>query len=93
MHKIYRSDDDNDYLLLLAEGRLVNLGNATGQFEPIMDGLCQPVLPQLHLFEQKFADMSLEQQKEYFRVEVLPAHLDEESHVIWCKALVVSSPV
>ncbi|MDC3329340.1 adenosylhomocysteinase, partial [Candidatus Thioglobus sp.] len=30
VHRVYRSDDKNDYLILLSEGRLVNLGNATG---------------------------------------------------------------
>ncbi|WP_370215959.1 adenosylhomocysteinase [Idiomarina sp.] len=79
VHKIYRSDDDNDYLLLLAEGRLVNLGNATGHPSRIMDGsFANQVLAQMHLFQQKFADMSIEQQKEYLRVEVLPKQLDEE---------------
>ena len=28
VHKIYRSDDPKDYIILLSEGRLVNLGNA-----------------------------------------------------------------
>ncbi len=79
VHKIYRSDDANDYLLLLAEGRLVNLGNATGHPSRIMDGsFANQVLAQMHLFQQKFADMTLEQQKEYLRVEVLPKQLDEE---------------
>ena len=79
VHKIYRSDDDNDYLLLLAEGRLVNLGNATGHPSRIMDGsFANQVLAQMHLFQQKFADMSIEQQKDYLRVEVLPKQLDEE---------------
>ncbi|MGM0525248.1 MAG: adenosylhomocysteinase [Pseudomonadota bacterium] len=79
VHKIYRSDDDKDYILLLAEGRLVNLGNATGHPSRIMDGsFANQVLAQLHLFGQKFADMSVEQQKEYLRVEVLPKQLDEE---------------
>jgi adenosylhomocysteinase len=31
VHQVYRSDDPQDYLILLSEGRLVNLGNATGQ--------------------------------------------------------------
>jgi len=79
VHKIYRSDDDNDYLLLLAEGRLVNLGNATGHPSRIMDGsFANQVLAQMHLFQQKFADMSIEHQKDYLRVEVLPKQLDEE---------------
>ncbi len=79
VHKIYRSDDDNDYLILLAEGRLVNLGNATGHPSRVMDGsFANQVLAQIHLFEQKFADMEIKQQEEYLRVEVLPKQLDEE---------------
>ena len=43
VHQVYRSEDSADYLLLLAEGRLVNLGNATGHPSRIMDGsFCQP---------------------------------------------------
>ncbi len=38
VHKIYRSDDTEDYIILLSEGRLVNLGNATGHPSRIMDG-------------------------------------------------------
>jgi len=38
VHRIYRSNDNNDYLILLSEGRLVNLGNATGHPSRIMDG-------------------------------------------------------
>ncbi len=30
VHQVYRSEDENNYLILLSEGRLVNLGNATG---------------------------------------------------------------
>ncbi|MCK7459077.1 adenosylhomocysteinase [Idiomarina aminovorans] len=79
VHKIYRSDDDNDYLILLAEGRLVNLGNATGHPSRIMDGsFANQVLAQIHLFKQKFADMDAKQQEEFLRVEVLPKQLDEE---------------
>ena len=79
VHKIYRSDDDSDYLILLAEGRLVNLGNATGHPSRVMDGsFANQVLAQIHLFEQKFADMDIKQQEEYLRVEVLPKQLDEE---------------
>lgn len=79
VHKIYRSDDDNDYLLLLSEGRLVNLGNATGHPSRIMDGsFANQVLAQIHLFEEKFADLPAEQKAEKLRVEVLPKQLDEE---------------
>ena len=39
VHKIYRdSKDPSNYLILLSEGRLVNLGNATGHPSRIMDG-------------------------------------------------------
>ena len=37
-HKIHRNKDNNDHLLLLSEGRLVNLGNATGHSSRVMDG-------------------------------------------------------
>ena len=59
VHKIYRNGmaDDNNYLLLLSEGRLINLGNATGHPSRIMDGsFANQVLAQIFLFEQKFAD-------------------------------------
>ncbi len=36
VHKVYRYQAENDHLLLLAEGRLVNLGNATGHPSRIM---------------------------------------------------------
>ncbi|WP_417687677.1 adenosylhomocysteinase [Pseudidiomarina sp.] len=79
VHKIYRSDDDNDYLLLLSEGRLVNLGNATGHPSRIMDGsFANQVLAQIHLFEEKFADLPAEAKADKLRVEVLPKQLDEE---------------
>ena len=38
VHMIFRSDDPSDYIILLSEGRLVNLGNATGHPSRIMDG-------------------------------------------------------
>lgn len=79
VHKIFRSDHDNDHLILLSEGRLVNLGNATGHPSRIMDGsFANQVLAQIHLFEQGFADMSDEAKKQALRVEVLPKQLDEE---------------
>ncbi|WP_417665771.1 adenosylhomocysteinase [Pseudidiomarina sp.] len=79
VHKIYRSDDDNDYLLLLSEGRLVNLGNATGHPSRIMDGsFANQVLAQMHLFEEKFADLPAAEKAAKLRVEVLPKQLDEE---------------
>ncbi len=54
VHQIFRSDDENDYLILLAEGRLVNLGNATGHPSRVMDGsFANQVLAQMYLFEEK----------------------------------------
>lgn len=79
VHKIYRSDDPQDYLLLLSEGRLVNLGNATGHPSRIMDGsFANQVLAQIHLFEEKFADLPAAEKTAKLRVEVLPKQLDEE---------------
>ncbi|MDO2366689.1 adenosylhomocysteinase, partial [Escherichia coli] len=56
VHKIHRTGKDgfdahnDDYLILLAEGRLVNLGNATGHPSRIMDGsFANQVLAQIHL--------------------------------------------
>ena len=79
--KIYRSGKSNkdDYLILLSEGRLINLGNATGHPSRIMDGsFANQVLAQMFLFDRKFADMSEESKKSRITVEVLPKHLDEE---------------
>ncbi|MBE8189749.1 MAG: adenosylhomocysteinase [Candidatus Thioglobus sp.] len=74
VHRIFRSSNKNDYLILLAEGRLVNLGNATGHPSRIMDGsFANQVLAQIHLFKAKFADIGGE-----ITVEVLPKKLDEE---------------
>ena len=74
VHRVYRSDDKSDYLILLSEGRLVNLGNATGHPSRIMDGsFANQVLAQMHLFDAKFADLGGD-----IYVEVLPKKLDEE---------------
>lgn len=79
VHLVFRSDADDDYLILLAEGRLVNLGNATGHPSRVMDGsFANQVLAQLHLFEQKYAAMSGADKQQALTVEVLPKHLDEE---------------
>ena len=79
VHKIYRDRANHDYLLLLSEGRLVNLGNATGHPSRIMDGsFANQVLAQIHLYQQAFADASAEQKAQLLRVEVLPKQLDEE---------------
>lgn len=78
VHKIYRSDDNMDYLILLSEGRLVNLGNATGHPSRIMDGsFANQVLAQMHLYERAWADHN-DSQKQPVTVEVLPKALDEE---------------
>ena len=79
VHTVFRSDDSSDYLILLSEGRLVNLGNATGHPSRIMDGsFANQVLAQIHLFEQKFAAMSAADKAKHLTVEVLPKQLDEE---------------
>lgn len=79
VHKIYRNQAENDYILLLAEGRLVNLGNATGHPSRIMDGsFANQVLAQMYLFERRFADLEPELKEAALKVEVLPKKLDEE---------------
>ena len=79
VHQVFRSDAADDYLILLSEGRLVNLGNATGHPSRIMDGsFANQVLAQMHLYAEKFADLPAEQQAAALRVEVLPKKLDEE---------------
>ncbi|WP_367106991.1 adenosylhomocysteinase [uncultured Psychrobacter sp.] len=79
VHQIFRSDDDNDYLILLAEGRLVNLGNATGHPSRVMDGsFANQVLAQMYLFEEKFADLPVDDRFDNLYVRVLPKKLDEE---------------
>lgn len=79
VHQIFRSDDENDYLILLAEGRLVNLGNATGHPSRVMDGsFANQVLAQMYLFEEKFADLPADERTDNLYVRVLPKKLDEE---------------
>jgi adenosylhomocysteinase len=79
VHKIYRNKANNDHLILLSEGRLVNLGNATGHPSRIMDGsFANQVLAQMYLYERKFADLPAERKKEEIYVRVLPKKLDEE---------------
>jgi len=78
VHQIFRSDDKRDYIVLLSEGRLVNLGNAMGHPSRIMDGsFANQVLAQMHLYEQRWADQP-ENQRAPITVEVLPKKLDEE---------------
>lgn len=79
VHQVYRSDDDNDYLILLAEGRLVNLGNATGHPSRVMDGsFANQVLAQMYLYEHKFAELPVDERFDNLYVKVLPKKLDEE---------------
>src|SRR5688572_25599075 len=76
---LFRSNDPSDYLLLLSEGRLVNLGNATGHPSRIMDGsFSNQVLAQIYLYERKFANLEANMKKHAITVEVLPKSLDEE---------------
>ncbi|MFK8042816.1 adenosylhomocysteinase [Congregibacter sp.] len=79
VHKVYRDQAANDHLILLAEGRLVNLGNATGHPSRIMDGsFANQVLAQIYLFERRFADLEANMKESAIKVEVLPKKLDEE---------------
>ena len=75
VHKVYRDKATNDHLILLSEGRLVNLGNATGHPSRIMDGsFANQVLAQIDLYERKFAD----QPNAKVTLQVLSKKLDEE---------------
>ncbi len=78
--QIYRTDAADDYLILLAEGRLVNLGNATGHPSRIMDGsFANQVLAQIHLYKEKFAEIGDKKKRtETITVTQLPQRLDEE---------------
>ena len=79
VHRVYRDKDAGDYLILLSEGRLVNLGNATGHPSRIMDGsFANQVLAQMHLFSQSYANKTELEKADLLRVEVLPKKLDEE---------------
>ena len=85
VHKIYRDRAANDHLILLSEGRLVNLGNATGHPSRIMDGsFANQVLAQIYLYERRFADLEPEMKPAALSLEVLPKKLDEEvaAHMI-----------
>jgi len=68
--KIYRSANIRDFIILLAKGRLVNLGNATGHPSRIMDGsFSNQVLTQIELFNNTPNEIT---------IRVLPKSLDEE---------------
>lgn len=75
VHKVKRFEDD--YLLLLGEGRLVNLALATGHPSRVMDGsFCNQVLAQIALFKDRYASKRSEERELY--VKALPKKLDEE---------------
>ena len=79
VHKVYRSEDKNDYLILLSEGRLINLGNATGHPSRVMDGsFANQVLAQIHLYKRNFSSLPKGDRLSNIKVEVLPKKLDEE---------------
>ncbi|MBM1142184.1 adenosylhomocysteinase [Alcanivorax sp. ZXX171] len=79
VHKVWRDKNNADFLLLLSEGRLVNLGNATGHPSRIMDGsFANQVLAQMYLFDQGYAGHADTVKEKMLKVEVLPKHLDEE---------------
>ena len=79
VHKVFRDQASNDHLILLSEGRLVNLGNATGHPSRRMDGsFANQVLAQIYLYERKFADLEQNMKPAALKVEVLPKILDEE---------------
>jgi len=82
VHRVIRGklkDGSDDYLILLSEGRLINLGNATGHPSRVMDGsFANQVLAQIYLWERKFADQPAAKKKQMLKVEVLPKKLDEE---------------
>ena len=78
VHQVFRSDEPGDYLILLSEGRLVNLGNAMGHPSRVMDGsFANQVLAQMHLYHERWAGQP-ENQRAPVSIEVLPKKLDEE---------------
>jgi adenosylhomocysteinase len=79
VHRVYRDKAKGDYLIILSEGRLVNLGNATGHPSRIMDGsFANQVLAQIHLYGEKFGDLPADKKKTALYLKVLPKELDEE---------------
>ena len=78
VHQVHRSDDPSDYLILLSEGRLVNLGNATGHPSRVMDGsFANQVRAQMLLYSEKFASRNRED-SEPPKVRKMPRRQDEE---------------
>ena len=79
VHIVYRDRSSNDHLILLSEGRLVNLDNATGHPSQVMDGsFANQVLAQIYLYERRFANLEVDMKGDAISVEILPKHLDEE---------------
>ena len=82
VHKVIRSN--GDYLILLGEGRLVNLALATGHPSRVMDGsFCNQVLAQIMLYKDGFANKKKDKRQLY--VKVLPKKLDEEVAALMVK--------
>ncbi len=68
--------DNGNYIILLSEGRLVNLGNATGHPSAVMDGsFANQVLAQIYLYNPSVLGL---EKPEGVWIEVLPKRLDEE---------------
>merc|ERR1711879_42961 len=66
---------DGHGVIVLAEGRLLNLGCATGHPSFVMsNSFTNQVIAQLSLYDEKIAQIKYEPGKIY----VLPKHLDEE---------------
>ena len=85
VHKVYRNKAKKDFVILLSEGRLVNLGNATGHPSRIMDGsFSNQVLAQIYLYERKFAD----RRDVPLSVQVLPRNWMRRWQHIWFEGLV-----
>ena len=75
VHKVERSN--GSYLILLGEGRLVNLALSTGHPSRVMDGsFCNQVLAQIDLFQRKYASNQDKNKKPYLKV--LSKKKDEE---------------
>ncbi|GIS35077.1 MAG: hypothetical protein Ct9H90mP6_03340 [Gammaproteobacteria bacterium] len=76
VHRVFRdcSPDQEGPILQIkilyssSEGRLVNLGNATGHPSRIMEApLPKQVLAQMHLYEKSFAKINDEEKKKAFK--------------------------
>ena len=80
VHQVFRSEAADDYLILLSEGRLVNLGNATGHPSFVMsNSFSNQVIAQIELWTKND-----EYDNEVYR---LPKHLDEKVARIHVEAL------